>query len=56
MKMKRYIIFAALATLGLSSCDSVLERTPQSQLAPENYFRTETDLQLFSNTFLQQPA
>ena len=49
--MKRYIIFAALATLGLSSCDSVLERTPQSQLAPENYFRTETDLQLFSNTF-----
>ena len=49
--MKRYIIFAALATLGLSSCDSALERTPQSQLSPENYFRTETDLQLFSNTY-----
>lgn len=51
IKMKRYIIFAALATLGLSSCDSALERTPQSQLSPESYFRTETDLQLFSNTF-----
>ena len=49
--MKRYIIFAALATLGLSSCDSALERTPQSQLTPESYFRTETDLQLFSNTY-----
>lgn len=50
-KMKRYIILAALATLGLSSCDSMLDREPQSQLSPENYFRSETDLQLFSNTF-----
>ena len=49
--MKRYIIFAALVALGLSSCDSALERTPKSQLSPENYFRTETDLQLFSNTY-----
>ena len=47
--MKRYILPALL--ICLSSCNGFLDRTPKSTLAPENYFRDETDLQLFSNTF-----
>ncbi len=35
---------------GFVSCD-LLDTVPSSTLAPENYFKTETDLQLFSNTF-----
>ena len=47
--MKRYILPALL--ICLTSCNGFLDRTPKSTLAPENYFRDETDLQLFSNTF-----
>lgn len=49
--MKKYIIFAAAAVLGFSSCDDYLNILPKDTLVPENYFRNETDLQLFSNTF-----
>ena len=48
--MKRIIIPALALLLGLTSCNW-LERNPKSTLSPENYFRNETDLQLFSNTF-----
>ena len=46
--MKRIIIPALALLLGLTSCNW-LERNPKATLAPENYFRDETDLQLFSN-------
>ena len=49
--MKKYMIFAAAAVLGFSSCDDYLNRLPKDTLVPENYFRNETDLQLFSNSF-----
>ena len=58
--MKRYIWIPFIAmALGLVSCDidvdltgeEFLDRTPLSTISPENYFRTETELQLFSNTF-----
>ena len=48
--MKRIIIPALAILIGLTSCNW-LDRTPKSTLAPENYFRDETDLMLFSNTF-----
>jgi hypothetical protein len=48
--MKRYIIPAIALLIGLTSCNW-LDRTPKATLAPENYFRDETDLQLFSNSF-----
>ena len=48
--MKRIIIPAIALLLGLTSCNW-LERNPKATLAPENYFRDETDLQLFSNSF-----
>ena len=44
------IILAALAMFGLSSCD-LLDKTPKDTMAPENYFRNETDLRLFSDEF-----
>lgn len=46
---KIFIIFAAV--LGLSACDDILTREPQSQLSPESYFATATDLQLFTNPY-----
>ena len=48
--MKRFILPALALLLGLTSCNW-LERNPKATLAPENYFRDETDLQLFSNSF-----
>ena len=49
-KMKRYITLAAAALLAFASCD-VFEKAPLDKLSPESYFKTELDLQLFSNTF-----
>lgn len=48
--MKKVILSIVLIVLGLSSCD-FLDRTPKDKVAPENYFRNEQDLKLFSNSF-----
>lgn len=48
--MKRYIIITFALIIGLTACD-MLDTNPLSQISPETYFKTETDLQLFSNTF-----
>lgn len=50
MKMKKIIILAIALTMGMSSCD-LLDTEPLSQISPSAYFKTETDLQLFSNSF-----
>lgn len=50
--MKKYIkIFAilSLSMAALSSCDLTL--TPEDKVTPENYFKTESDLLLWSNQF-----
>jgi hypothetical protein len=49
--MKRYIIIAIALITGLTACDELLDTKPLSQISPETYFKTETDLQMFSNTF-----
>lgn len=49
--MKRYIIIAIALIIGLTACDDLLDTKPLSQISPATYFKTETDLQLFSNTF-----
>jgi hypothetical protein len=49
-EMKRIIIITLAMAIGFVSCD-ILDTVPSSTLSPENYFKTETDLQLFSNTF-----
>ncbi len=50
MKMKKYLIIIAAAALAFASCD-MLDKKPLSEMSPESYFKTEQDLQLFSNTF-----
>ncbi len=49
--MKRIIIAAMAFSLGLSSCDDLLDLQPLSQISQVDYFKTETDLQLFTNSF-----
>lgn len=50
MKMKKYLMIIAAAALAFASCD-ILDKKPLSEMSPESYFKTEQDLQLFSNTF-----
>lgn len=49
--MKRFIIAALSLSVGLSSCDSMLDLSPKSEISQDDYFKTESDLQLFSNSF-----
>lgn len=50
--MKKYIVLLAIAAVLATSCDDdFLTRVPESKMAPENYFQTATDLQMFSNSF-----
>lgn len=48
--MKRNLIILATLLLSCMSCN-LLDTTPKDTLSPDGYFKTETDLQLFSNTF-----
>ena len=49
--MKRSIIAIIALSIGLSSCDDLLNLSPMSDITQTDYFKTETDLQLFSNSF-----
>ncbi|MCI1681683.1 MAG: RagB/SusD family nutrient uptake outer membrane protein [Bacteroides sp.] len=49
--MKRFITAATILLIGLSACDNLLDLQPLSQISQTDYFKTETDLQLFSNSF-----
>ena len=57
--MKRFFISIITIAVAMTACDipvdltgdEFLNRIPQSTISPDSYFRTETDLQLFSNTF-----
>lgn len=49
--MKKYILPILAIALGVTSCDSFLEKYPKDKLTPETYFRNELDLKLFSNSF-----
>lgn len=51
MKMKQNIIAIIALSLGLTSCDNLLNLSPMSDITQTDYFKTETDLQLFSNSF-----
>lgn len=51
IKMKRFTIVAMTLLMGLSACNDLLDLKPLSQISQADYFRTETDLQLFSNPF-----
>lgn len=49
--MKRIIIAALALSMGLASCDNLLDLSPKSEISQDDYFKTESDLQLFSNSF-----
>ncbi|MCD8276174.1 MAG: RagB/SusD family nutrient uptake outer membrane protein [Alistipes sp.] len=49
--MKRFIILTVVLTAGLTGCDDLLDTKPLSQISQTDYFKNETDLQLFSNPF-----
>ena len=46
--MKKTIIASLFVLFGVTACD-FLNQIPQDKLSPESYFKTETDLQLFTN-------
>ena len=48
--MKKIILPFLIITLSLTGCD-LLNTDPGSEISPKDYFRNETDLQMFSNTF-----
>lgn len=49
--MKRLIILAATLIAGLSACDSLLDKEPLDRVTQFDYFKTKSDLELFSNPF-----
>lgn len=48
--MKKYIVLLATAIIGLTACDDILDRFPKDKMTPETYFKSETELQLFTNS------
>ncbi|MBQ9462871.1 MAG: RagB/SusD family nutrient uptake outer membrane protein [Bacteroidales bacterium] len=49
--IKKYIVLFAVALLGFTSCEQWLDKYPQSKMTPETYFKSATELQLFTNSF-----
>ncbi|MGM9740672.1 MAG: RagB/SusD family nutrient uptake outer membrane protein [Candidatus Cryptobacteroides sp.] len=49
--MKKNILMLAAAAVMFCACDDLLDKEPQSKLSPETYFKTATDLQLFTNPY-----
>lgn len=56
MKNKYIIYIAFLAMMAFGSCtkDSFLNRYPLSDISPQNFFKNETDLQLYCNQYYSQ--
>jgi len=54
--MKKYIVLLS-AVLVLASCnDDFLDRYPQTAVAPEEFFKSEEDLELYVNGLLTMPG
>ena len=53
MKNKYHIYMIVLAITAFASCkkDSFLNRYPLSDVSPQNFFKDETDLQLYCNQY-----
>lgn len=49
--MNKILISAVLALSCLTSCTDLLDKQPLSEMTDKSYFKNETQLQLFSNTF-----
>lgn len=51
MKKTKYILTAALAAIALTSCEDFLTKTPETNLSTSSFFRTEADLEMWTNKF-----
>ncbi len=50
--MNKYYMAALVLCWGIMvSCEDFLDKQPESQIAPESFFRTEKDLALYCNSF-----
>ncbi|PMD91676.1 RagB/SusD family nutrient uptake outer membrane protein [Siphonobacter sp. BAB-5405] len=49
--MKRLIPVFALVLMGLAGCKGFLDREPLSEIAPDQFFTSESDLRLYTNSF-----
>lgn len=49
--MKKIILSSLIFSLGLVSCDNLLDLEPKSDISQADYFQTATDLQMFTNSF-----
>lgn len=47
-------IFTLVLILSVTSCNDALDVMPKDRMIPENYFRNENELQMFSNKFYTQ--
>ncbi|MBO9620162.1 MAG: RagB/SusD family nutrient uptake outer membrane protein [Niabella sp.] len=54
--MKKYFTIIVLVVLASSCKKSFLDRYPQTIIAPQLYFNTESDLSLYINGLLDQPG
>ena len=51
MKKIYYILTAVLAASALISCEDFLTKTPETALSPSSFFKTASDLELWTNKF-----
>lgn len=49
--MNKLILSVVISLVGLTSCTDMLDKQPLSEMTDKSYFKNETQLQLFSNTF-----
>jgi len=56
MKKNRIVLLACFLTLATASCkkESFLSRVPLSDISQQNFFTTETDLQLYCNQYYSE--
>lgn len=53
--MKKYfILFFAISALILSGCNDILDRPEKTKPTDDNYWKTETDLRLYTNDYFPQ--
>ena len=49
----KYLLLLSVTVMIISSCKKVLEKDPFDRINAENFFKTEKDLELYSNGFIQ---
>lgn len=54
MKYIKLFVASLLTTVTMSSCEGLLNLSPEDTLSPETYFANETQLQLWTNNFYTQ--